>query len=107
METNTAAKRLAELGHNTRLTIFKFLVKMGDEGVPVGEIQKKLEIPGSTLSHHINRLIAVGLIKQIRESRTLYCVPQFEILNELIEFLKAECCLGDSCGIGISETKPK
>jgi len=97
MKTKTAAKRLAELGHNTRLSIFRYLVKMGEEGVPVGEIQKELDIPGSTLSHHINRLISVGLIKQVRESRTLYCVPQFEILNELIEFLKAECCTGDHC----------
>jgi len=97
METKTAAKRLAELGHNTRLSIFKYLVKMGEEGVSVGEIQKELDIPGSTLSHHINRLMSVGLIKQVRESRTLYCVPQFEVLNELIEFLKAECCTGDNC----------
>jgi len=97
METKTAAKRLAELGHNTRLSIFKYLVKMGEEGVSVGEIQKELDIPGSTLSHNINRLMSVGLIKQVRESRTLYCVPQFEVLNELIEFLKAECCTGDNC----------
>ena len=97
MENEIAAKRLAELGHNTRLSIFRYLVKLGSEGAPVGQIQGKLGVPGSTLSHHINRLVSVGLIRQVRESRTLYCVPQFEVLNELIEFLLAECCTEGSC----------
>ena len=92
-----AAKRLAELGHDTRLSIFRYLVKVGSEGAPVGQIQAKLGVPGSTLSHHINRLVSVGLIRQVRESRTLYCVPQFDILKELIEFLQVECCTESRC----------
>ncbi len=99
MEHEDAAKRLAELGNTTRLSIFRYLVKVGNDGVPVGQIQKELQIPGSTLSHHINRLVSVGLIRQIRESRTLYCVPQYEMLTELIDFLQAECCTGVSCSI--------
>lgn len=97
MENEIAAKMLAELGHNTRLSIFRYLVKVGSEGAPVGQIQAKLNVPGSTLSHHINRLVSVGLILQVRESRTLYCVPQFEVLKELIEFLLAECCTEGRC----------
>lgn len=97
MENEIAAKRLAELGHNTRLSIFRYLVKVGNDGAPVGQIQNKLGIPGSTLSHHINRLVSVGLIRQVRESRTLYCVPQFDVLRELIEFLLSECCTEGSC----------
>ena len=92
-----AAKRLAELGHNTRLSIFRYLVTVGSEGAPVGQIQAKLDVPASTLSHHINRLVSVGLIRQIRESRTLYCVPQFDILKELIDFLLVECCTESRC----------
>ena len=92
-----AAKRLAELGHDTRLSIFRYLVKVGSEGAPVGQIQAKLGVPGSTLSHHINRLVSVGLIRQVRESRTLYCVPQFDILKELIDFLLVECCTESRC----------
>jgi DNA-binding transcriptional ArsR family regulator len=84
MENELAAKRLAEL-------------KVGDEGAPVGQIQNQLGVPNSTLSHHINRLVSVGLIRQIRESRTLYCVPQFEVLQELIDFLQAECCTEGKC----------
>ena len=97
MKNQIAAKRLAELGHNTRLSIFRYLVKVGNKGAPVGQIQNKLGIPGSTLSHHINRLVSVGLIRQVRESRTLYCVPQFDVLRELIESLLSECCTESSC----------
>ena len=97
MENEIAAKRLAELGHATRLSIFRYLVKVGEDGAPVGQIQNELGVPGSTLSHHINRLVSVGLVQQVRESRTLYCVPQFEILRELIDFLLAECCTGEVC----------
>ena len=87
MEHEDAARRLGELGHPTRLSIFRYLVKVGPDGVPVGQIQKALAIPGSTLSHHISRLVSVGLIKQDRESRTLYCTSQYDALQELIDFV--------------------
>ncbi|MCG8618797.1 MAG: helix-turn-helix domain-containing protein [Desulfobacterales bacterium] len=94
MKHEDAAKKLAELGNNTRLAVFRFLVKAGHDGAAVGDIQRALNVPGSTLSHHISRLVGVGLIKQVRESRTLYCIPQYEVLMELIDFLKEECCTG-------------
>jgi ArsR family transcriptional regulator len=97
MENEIAAKKLAELGHITRLLIFRYLVKVGDQGVPVGQIQEELDVPGSTLSHHISRLVSVGLLKQVRESRILYCIPQFDALDELVEFLKSECCTEAKC----------
>ena len=95
MQIETAAKRLAELGHVTRLAIFRHLVKGGKQGVPVGEIQAALDVPGSTLSHHITRLINVGLVVQRREGRTLYCIPQYTELDELIDYLKEECCVNE------------
>lgn len=94
MRHEDAANRLAELGNATRLAIFRYLVKAGHEGASVGQIQKEFDIPGSTLSHHISRLVRVGLIQQVRESRTLYCIPQYEALTELIDFLQSECCTG-------------
>ena len=94
MEHEAAAKRLGELGNTTRLSIFRYLVKVGHDGAPVGQIQKALGIPGSTLSHHISRLVSVGLLQQIRESRTLYCVAQYDSLMELIDYLQSECCVG-------------
>ena len=99
MEHEAAAKRLGELGNTTRLAIFRYLVKVGHEGVPVGQIQKALGVPGSTLSHHISRLVSVGLIEQNRSSRTLYCTAQYTALQELIDFLQSECCIGvTECG---------
>lgn len=94
MTHDDAANRLAELGNSTRLAIFRYLVKAGHDGVPVGQIQKALEVPGSTLSHHISRLVRVGLVKQVRESNILYCLPEYEVLTELIDFLQLECCTG-------------
>ncbi|MEH6358523.1 MAG: metalloregulator ArsR/SmtB family transcription factor [Pseudomonadales bacterium] len=95
MQVEIAAKRLAELGHETRLGIFRLLVKGGRQGMPVGEIQSALNVPGSTLSHHITRLVSVGLVSQRREGRTLYCVPQYKELIALVEFLQEECCVNE------------
>ncbi len=106
MELEITARRLAELGNTTRLSIFRYLVKTGFEGAPVGQIQKEIGIPASTLSHHINRLVSVGLIRQVRDSRTLYCIPQFEVLEEVIKFLMSECCAGGKCSSGIFEQTP-
>jgi DNA-binding transcriptional ArsR family regulator len=90
-----AADCFSELGHATRLEIFRLLVKAGHEGVPVGEIQNALGIPGSTLSHHINRLVSVGLVAQRREGRTLFCTPQYKELYQLINFLQEECFINE------------
>ncbi|MDJ0621999.1 MAG: metalloregulator ArsR/SmtB family transcription factor [Desulfocapsaceae bacterium] len=90
-----AATTLAELGNATRLSIFRLLVKAGPAGIPVGEIQRLLDIPASTLSHHIRRLMQVGLVVQRRESRTLYCIARIDILRELIDYLLSECCTGN------------
>ncbi len=92
MEQEQAASILAELGNTTRLGIFRYLVKAGPEGAPVGRIQASLGIPGSTLSHHISRLVSVGLVRQERESQTLHCRPQFETVDQVLQFLMAECC---------------
>ena len=97
LDVEQAANALKELGHPTRLSIFKLLVKAGRSGIPVGEIKEKLAIPHSTLSHHIAKLLSVNLMKQKREGRTLYCIPQYESLNDLIHFLQDECCADDSC----------
>ncbi|HIQ15834.1 MAG TPA: ArsR family transcriptional regulator [Leucothrix sp.] len=95
MEVEIAANALKELGHPTRLMIFKILVKAGFSGLPVGDLQKKLEIPNSTLSHHISKLVSVDLVMQRREGRVLYCIPQYENLNNLLAFLSDECCMDE------------
>ena len=94
MELSKAADTLKELGHPTRLSVYRELVKAGYEGLPVGELQKRLEIPSSTLSHHLSSLISVSLVRQDRQGRTLYCHARYENLEALITFLTEECCSG-------------
>lgn len=92
MDIETVASALKELGHPTRLGVYKRLVKAGENGLPVGELQKELEVPPSTLSHHISALVSVSLVKQTREGRILHCTAQYEVLNDIIAFLMEECC---------------
>lgn len=92
MEIDVVAKALKELGHSTRLAIYKRLVKSGYQGLAVGVIQEELGIPGSTLSHHLSSLASAGLITQRREGRVLYCVAEYGQLQAVIDFLQDECC---------------
>lgn len=95
MHIDQAAKALKELGHPTRLTIYRQLIKAGRQGIAVGEVQEKLAIPGSTLSHHLKGLESSGLISQRREGRTLFCVAEYTQLNAVIDFLQEECCIDE------------
>ncbi|WP_420547994.1 ArsR/SmtB family transcription factor [Curvivirga sp.] len=95
MDMEKMAACFAELGHPTRLKIFHYLVKNGFKGVPVGELQSTLDIPSSTLSHHLTKLINVGLVKQRREGKTLFCTPELEELYHVLSFLIDECCRDD------------
>ena len=93
MELDHAASCLEKLGSPARLGIFRLLVKAGDTGLSVGEIQDHLGIPASTLSHHISKLASVGLLSQTREGRVLRCSPNWQKMDDLIGFLTAECCV--------------
>lgn len=97
MELEVAAKQLEALGNPTRLAIYRVLIRLGNQGSPVGEIRKKLDIPASTLSHHIAKLVQAGLISQERDSRTLYCKANFLNMDALMTFLVENCCAKDSC----------
>ena len=92
MDHDLVAKRMSELGHSTRLAVFRLLVKAGRQGLPVGEVQKRLDITGPTLSHHLRRLMSAGLIRQQRDGRTLYCIAELDALREVMAFFEAECC---------------
>jgi len=102
MTIEEMAHCLAELGHPTRLQILRYLVKSGHAGAPVGAIQEELGIPGSTLSHHLSRMVKVGLVKQQRESRTLYCFPRFDVIQAAADFLMEECCVNEACDTGLT-----
>jgi DNA-binding transcriptional ArsR family regulator len=89
-----AARCLESLGNPTRLAVYQLLVRAGPAGLPVGQIQAELTIPGSTLSHHLAHLVREGLIEQHREGRILRCLPIYPRMTALVEFLTRECCQG-------------
>ncbi len=97
MKTETAAAHLEALGNPTRLAIFRLLVRAGEEGLPVGRIQQRLDLPSSTLSHHLKALCAAGLVRQTRERTTLICTADFKLMRGLVDFLVAECCVESGC----------
>ena len=97
MKIHEAAERLEALGNPTRLKIYRMLVRAGDPGLPVGKLQSRLSIPGSTLSHHLKTLIIVGLVSQERDATTLICRANYPVMRGLVEFLVAECCTEDDC----------
>ncbi|HIG43032.1 MAG: helix-turn-helix domain-containing protein [bacterium] len=92
MKLEYAARQLEALGNPTRLSIYRLLIQRGPDGIPVGGVQKELDIPASTLSHHVAKLVQSGLVHQLRESRTLYCMADYENMNSLIHFLVDNCC---------------
>jgi DNA-binding transcriptional ArsR family regulator len=97
MRIDDAAARLEALGNPTRLRIYRTLVRAGDPGLPVGKLQSRLSIPGSTLSHHLKTLIIVGLITQERDATTLICRANYQVMRGLVDFLVAECCTEVAC----------
>lgn len=92
-----AASQLEALGNVTRLRIYRALVRAGVDGLPVGSLQDKLDIPASTLSHHLKRLVETGLVDQDRRATTLICTANYKHMNALIGFLVDECCADAGC----------
>src|ERR1700686_4919822 len=80
------------MGTEARLRIMQLLLPAHPKGLVVGEIQEELEIPGSTLSHHLDKLRNEGLVQARRESTFLHYTANVEALQELLQFLYAECC---------------
>lgn len=94
MDIDKAARMFAELGNRTRLDVLLLLIKAGRDGLAVGEIQAELGIPLSTLAFHLRGLAGAGLIDQEKQGRLVICRPNFTALNEAMQFLKRECCMG-------------
>ncbi len=97
MKLEAAARQLESLGNPTRLKLYRALVRAGQDGLPVGRLQDKLAIAASTLSHHLAKLIATGLVTQERQGTTLICRAHYPAMNGLVGFLVNECCLDVAC----------
>lgn len=86
------ADMFSAMGTEARLRIMQLLLSAHPEGLVVGEIQEELEIPNSTLSHHLDKLKNEGLVEVTRESTFLRYTANTASLQELLQFLYAECC---------------
>src|SRR6202051_4531161 len=86
------ADMFSAMGTEPRLRIMQLLLSAHPDGLVVGEIQEELDIPNSTLSHHLDKLKAEDLVHVERESTFLHYTANTEALQELLQFLYAECC---------------
>lgn len=97
MKTIDAASRLAALGHEKRLAVFRLLVQAGPEGLSAGVIGEQLALAPATLSFHLAHLSRVGLIVGRQESRFIYYAADYTEMDALLAFLTQNCCNGGSC----------
>jgi ArsR family transcriptional regulator, arsenate/arsenite/antimonite-responsive transcriptional repressor len=86
------ADMFSAMGTEPRLRIMQLLLSAHPDGLVVGEIQEELEIPNSTLSHHLDKLRMEELVNVKRESTFLHYTANTDALQELLQFLYAECC---------------
>ncbi len=97
MELQIAIESLAALAHHSRLRAFRMLVQAGLAGLAVGDIRDQLDIPGATLSAHLNVLRHAGLVEDEREGRVIRCRANFTQMNALMAYLLENCCSGAGC----------
>lgn len=86
------AEQLAALGHPVRLAILRFVVQSGAEGASAGEVQTHVELPASTLSHHLKRLLDSGLLTSRAEGTFHYYNADYGSLRALTDYVWEDCC---------------
>jgi DNA-binding transcriptional ArsR family regulator len=94
METNDALQALGALAQETRLEVFRLLVRTGPAGLPAGTIAERVGVPPATLSFHLKELERAGLLSARRESRQIYYAPDIAGMRGLLAFLTEDCCGG-------------
>jgi DNA-binding transcriptional ArsR family regulator len=101
----TAITALAALAQDTRLETLRLLVRNEPEGIPAGEIARRMDVPQNTMSAHLAVLSRAGLIRGERRSRSIIYRVDLAHLRELILFILKDCCGGraDLCSPLISE----
>jgi ArsR family transcriptional regulator, arsenate/arsenite/antimonite-responsive transcriptional repressor len=110
MKSKDAVGSLAALAQESRLAIFRMLVKRGPEGYTPTQLGEKLNVSSPTLSFHLKELQQAGLIDVRRDGRFLYYRPNFDHMNQLVGFLTENCCVladqkcGPACAPAIAET---
>jgi ArsR family transcriptional regulator, arsenate/arsenite/antimonite-responsive transcriptional repressor len=89
------AEQLSALGHPVRLTVLRYVVQAGPEGAAAGDIQAHVDLPASTLSHHLKRLVDAGLLSSRTEGTFHYYAADYGALRGLTTYLWEDCCRGN------------
>jgi ArsR family transcriptional regulator len=97
METKNVISALAALAQESRLAVFRLLVRIGPEGLAASKISEQLAIPPSSLSFHLKELTNAGLIVPSQEGRFIIYATNFQTMNQLMAFLTDSCCAGQVC----------
>lgn len=88
------AEQFGALGHPARLAILRYVVQAGADGATTTHIQEKLDIPWTTLNHHLTRLVHAGLVDAQRDGKFAIHTAVYETLKTLTDFLWEDCCKG-------------
>ena len=107
MEKHEALAALSALAHETRLDIFRLLVRAGAQGVPAGEIAREIDLAAPTLSFHLKELRNAGVVGCRREGRQMFYSPSFEAMQNLVGYLSANCCQGAGCAVENESDRPE
>jgi len=94
MNQEQAIESFTALAQESRLAVIRLLVRESPNGLPVGEISRKLNIVQSTLSGHLGVLKRTGLLKSTRHQREIHYAARLETMGELIRFMLEDCCDG-------------
>lgn len=94
MEQKHAAQILQALGHDARLGLFRLLVQAGENGLNIGQIREHLDMPASTLAHHITTLVKANVITQTVNGRETINVANFKLVEQMADYLFNDCCKG-------------
>lgn len=94
MEKQNAIAALAALAQDTRVEVFRLLVRAGPDGLAAGEIGEALGLAPATLSFHLKELMNAGLLRCERDGRSRIYSPDFETMQQLIAWLGEDCCQG-------------
>jgi ArsR family transcriptional regulator len=94
MESEAAILALAALAQQTRLDVFRLLVKHEPAGLPSGEVARQLAVPQNTMSTHLSILTRAGLVRNERQSRSIIYRADLETARRLVTFLLNDCCAG-------------
>jgi DNA-binding transcriptional ArsR family regulator len=92
MKNKDAVKALSALAQESRLEVFRLLVRTGPGGLPAGELSERLGLPPATMSFHLKELTNAGLITSKRESRSIIYSADFGQMQKLLDFLLENCC---------------